>query len=183
MASLQDQLLKAGLTTKQKARQANTDKRKKNKQKRSGAKVESSIQEQVQQNLATQKAQKQAKDAELNAAKQQALAEKEQQQRILQILTHHQITSAQGEVEFNYTFNSVIKKLYVDETTHKALVNGRLSLCGLDEVTYIVTTETAEKIATIAPDVVLLKNDKASDDNLDEDDPYAEFQIPDDLMW
>ena len=38
MASLQDQLLKAGLTTKQKARQANSDQRKKNKQKRSGVK-------------------------------------------------------------------------------------------------------------------------------------------------
>jgi uncharacterized protein YaiL (DUF2058 family) len=36
MATLQDQLLKAGLTTKQKARQANADSRKKNKQKRSG---------------------------------------------------------------------------------------------------------------------------------------------------
>ena len=31
MASLQDQLLKAGLTTKQKSRQANSDMRKKNK--------------------------------------------------------------------------------------------------------------------------------------------------------
>ena len=34
MASLQEQLLKAGLSTKQKARQANTDNRKKNKKKR-----------------------------------------------------------------------------------------------------------------------------------------------------
>ncbi len=40
MPSLQDQLLKAGLTTKQKARQANSDKRKKNKQKRRGAQVQ-----------------------------------------------------------------------------------------------------------------------------------------------
>ena len=183
MASLQDQLLKAGLTTKQKARQANTDKRKKNKQKRSGVKVEASIQEQVQQDLVKQKSDKQAKDTKLNADKQQALAEKETHQRMLQILTHHQLTGVNGEVEFNYTFDKRVKKLYVDALTHRALVNGRLSLCGLDEVTYIVTSETADKLATITPDVILLKNEKVEQEESDEDDPYAEFQIPDDLMW
>lgn len=182
MASLQDQLLKAGLTTKQKARQANTDKRKKNKQKRSGVKVEASIQEQVQADLAKKKAEKLAKDAELNAQKKQALAEKEQHQRILQILTHHQVANIDGEIEYNYTFGSVIKKIFVNEQSQKALINGRLSLCGLDDVTYVVTNETAEKIATIDPSVILLKNEKTQE-SVDEDDPYAEFQIPDDLMW
>lgn len=182
MASLQDQLLKAGLTTKQKARQANTDKRKKNKQKRSGAKVDVSIQEQVKQDVAKQQAEKQAKDAALNAERQQALAEKEQTQRILQILSHHQVTDIDGEVEYNYTFDGKIKKLLVDEKTQKALVNGRLSICGLEGVTYLVTAETAEKVATIDDSVILLKNEK-SNDEIDEDDPYAQYQIPDDLMW
>lgn len=182
MASLQDQLLKAGLTTKQKARQANTDKRKKNKQKRSGAKVDVSIQEQVKQDVAKQQAEKQAKDAALNAERQQALAEKEQTQRILQILSHHQVTGIDGEVEYNYTFDGKIKKLLVDEKTQQALVNGRLSICGLEGVTYLVTAETAEKVATIDDSVILLKNEK-SNDEIDEDDPYAQYQIPDDLMW
>ncbi len=88
MASLQEQLLKAGLTTKQKARQANTDKRKKNKQKRSGVDVGVSLQEQVKQDLAKKQAEKQAKDATLNAQQRQALQEKEKHQRILQILKH-----------------------------------------------------------------------------------------------
>lgn len=182
MASLQEQLLKAGLTTKQKARQANSDKRKKNKQKRSGAEVETSIQEQVQQDLAKQKAEKQAKDAALNAERQQALAEKEQHQRVLQILTHHQVADITGELEYNYTFGSKIKKLLVNEQTQTALGNGRLCICGLDDMTYVVTAETAEKIATLDASVILLQNDKATDD-VDEDDPYAAYQIPDDLMW
>ena len=182
MASLQDQLLKAGLTTKQKARQANSDKRKKNKQKRSGAQVEVSMQEKVQQDIAKQKADKAAKDAALNAEKQQALAAKELHQRILQILTHHKITGIEGEVEYNYTFGTKVKKLLVDDVTQRALVNGRLAICGLDETTYVVTKETADKLATLDESVVLLSNDKV-DDAVDEDDPYADFQIPDDLMW
>lgn len=183
MASLQDQLLKAGLTTKQKARQANTDKRKKNKQKRSGVKVESSLQEKVKQEVVALQKDKQAKDAALNAEKKRKLAEKEQKLRILQILQHHQITNVDGESEYNYNFNNTIKKLYLNEITHKALVNGRIALCGQDDVTYIVTSETASKLAELDENVVLLQNDKVVSEQTDEDDPYAEYQIPDDLMW
>ncbi len=183
MASLQEQLLKAGLTTKQKARQANSDKRKKNKQKRSGVDVGASLQDQVKQDLAKQQAEKQAKDAELNAQKQKALAEKEQHQRILQILQHHHIKGVDGENEYNYTFDKKVKKLYVDNVTQQALIKGRLALCGLDQVSYIVTSETADKLAELDASVVLLKHDKVDVQQADEDDPYAEYQIPDDLMW
>ncbi len=183
MASLQEQLLKAGLTTKQKARQANTDKRKKNKQKRSGVKVEASLQEKVKQDLAISQQQKQKKDAALNSEIKQQLADKEQKLRILQILQHHNVKGTNGETEYNYTFDNKIKKLFLDAITHKALVNGRLALCGLDEVTYIVTRETAEKIAQLESTVVLLQNEKVEEPMADEDDPYAEYQIPDDLMW
>lgn len=183
MASLQDQLLKAGLTTKQKARQANTDKRKKSKQKRSGVNVEASLQEKIKQDLVKQQEEKQAKDAALNAEKKQALAEKEQHLRILQILQHHQLKRIDGENEYNYTFDNKIKKLFLDDKTHKAIVNGRLALCGLDDVTYVVTTETATKLAELDEKVILLQNDKSADEDIDEDDPYAEYQIPDDLMW
>ncbi len=183
MASLQEQLLKAGLTTKQKAQQANTDKRRKNKQKRSGVKVETSLQEQVKQEVQLSQKEKQAKDAALNAKKKQELEQKEQKLRILQILQHHHLKNIQGETEYNYTFDNKIKKLHLDPQTHKALVNGRLAICGLDEITYVVTSETAVKIAELNADVVLLKNDKTAEVQIDEDDPYADYQIPDDLMW
>jgi uncharacterized protein YaiL (DUF2058 family) len=183
MASLQDQLLKAGLTTKQKTRQANVDKRKKNKQKRSGVQHGASLQEQVQQDLAKAQTDKQIKDNALNEQKKQQLADKEQVLRIKQILTHHQIKNVVGDNEYNYTFETTIKKLSFDAVTHKALVNGRLALCGLDNVTYLVTRETAEKLSELDKRVVLVQNDKALDEQVDEDDPYADYQIPDDLMW
>lgn len=183
MASLQDQLLKAGLATKQKARQANSDKRKKNKQKRSGVAVDASMQEQVKKELELAKQEKLARDTALNNEKKAALASKEQQLRIIQILQHHQITKVNGEAQYNYTFDSKIKKLFLDDVTHKALVNGRLALCGIDENTYIVTAETAEKVASLDEKVILVQNTKVQEEVSDEDDPYAEFQIPDDLMW
>ncbi|RHW75363.1 DUF2058 domain-containing protein [Colwellia sp. RSH04] len=183
MASLQEQLLKAGLTTKQKARQANTEKRKKNKQKRSGVEQEATLQEKVKQDLQQAKSEKKAKDNALNEEKKLQLAAKEQGLRIQQILQHHQINNVLGDNEYNYTFNNKIKKIAVNDLTYKALVNGRLALCGFDEVTYIVTSETAAKVAELDKSIVLVQNDKVLEEDATDDDPYAEYQIPDDLMW
>jgi len=183
MASLQDQLLKAGLTTKQKARQANTNQRKKNKQKRSGVAIGESLQEQVKQDLAKAQQEKLAKDTALNEEKKQQLANKENVLRIQQILEHHQVKNVNGETEYNFTFNSKIKKLFVDAVTHRALVNGRLAVCGLAQKSYIVTAETAEKLASLDPSVILVQNDKVESDVVEADDPYADYQIPDDMMW
>jgi len=145
------------------------------------------LQEQVQQDLEKNKADKQAKDNALNEDKKLKLAEKEQTLRIKQILVHHQIKNVVGDNEYNYTFNNKIKKLAVDSITHRALVNGRLALCGLqesdDDITYIVTSETAEKVATLDASIILVQNDKVESETVDEDDPYADYQIPDDLMW
>jgi uncharacterized protein YaiL (DUF2058 family) len=183
MASLQDQLLKAGLTTKQKARQANSDKRKKSKQKRSGVAIEQSLQEQVKQDLAKVTAEKAAKDKALNEEKKRQLEAKELQLRILQILQHHSIKGVDGEIAYNYTDNGKVKKLMVDDVTQKALINGRLAICGLNEKNYLVTSETSDKIASLDDTVILVSNDKVEDESVDEEDPYAEYQIPDDLMW
>lgn len=183
MASLQEQLLKAGLTTKQKSRQANSDQRKKNKQKRSGVAHAAGLQEQVKEDLVKAQAEKSAKDSALNEARNKEIADKEQGLRIKQILQHHQITGVSGESEYNFTFDNKIKKLSLNSITHKALVNGRLSLCGLLDNTYLVTSETAAKVAELNPTIVLVQNDIVEIEGTDEDDPYADYQIPDDLMW
>lgn len=183
MASLQDQLLKAGLTTKQKSRQANSAQKKINKQKRSGVAHGAGLQEQVKEDLAKAQAEKLAKDIALNEARNKAIAEKEQNLRIKQILQHHQLTGVNGDNDYNYTFGTVIKKISLDVITHKALVNGRLSLCGLEDVTYLVTSETAAKVAELDPSIVLVQNDIVETEETASDDPYADYQIPDDLMW
>jgi hypothetical protein len=58
-----------------------------------------------------------------------------------------------------------------------------LALCGYDEQSYLVTRETADKLAELDGTLILVKNEKLENDALDQDDPYADYQIPDDLMW
>jgi hypothetical protein len=186
MSSLQEQLLKAGLTNKQKVKQANTEKRRKHKQQRSGAVVEADIQQQVKQSIAEQQAQKKARDLAISEQKKQQLAAKELMLRIKQILQHHQITHTDGDIAYHYTDpQGKVKTLYVNEPTQKALMAGKLAVCGIDNTAYIVTQQAADKLYTLDQSVIWLKHDQTAKEKAEsnEDDPYAEFQIPDDLMW
>lgn len=179
MASLQDQLLKAGLANKQSAKQARSEKRKKNKAVRKNqAAQDTTLQDQIN----AQKAQQAQQDLEKNQQIKAELDKKSELGKVKQMITQLHIKDYAGELEYNYVYQSKVKKMYVDDVTHNALVKGRLSICALDDTAYLLPSKAAEKIALVDPDYVLLMNDNQPAE-IDEDDPYAAFEIPDDLMW
>ena len=70
----------------------------------------------------------------------------------------------------------------------KQLINGRLAIARLvinasgDCEYAIIPAVVADKIAQRDADSIVL-NSALSQEEQDEDDPYADFKIPDDLMW
>jgi len=179
MASLQDQLLKAGLANKQSAKQARSDKRKKNKAVRKNqAQEDTSLQDKIESEKALQAEQDLAKNQQIKAQ----LDKKSELGKVKQMIEQLHIKDYAGELEYNYVYQSKVKKLLLNEINHNALVKGRLSICALNDAVYLLPTLAAEKIAQVDDSYILLMNDNTPVE-ADEDDPYAEFQIPDDLMW
>ncbi|WP_404393352.1 DUF2058 domain-containing protein [Pseudoalteromonas phenolica] len=180
MGSLQDQLLKAGLTTEHKAKVAKTEKRKaQKKKKKKGA---TSDQSDLQKHIEQTKLEQQRKAEELNQAKQAELKEREQVARVKQILEHHNQDEIRGEVTFNFTYNNKVKELDVNEQTKQALVKGRLAICVLEEQFYVLQDEPARKIAEVDEKYIVFHvADEITES--DEDDPYAGYEVPDDLTW
>ncbi len=180
MGSLQDQLLKAGLTTEHKAKVAKTEKRKaQKKKKKKGA---TSDQSDLQKHIEQTKLEQQRKAEELNQAKQAELKEREQVARVKQILEHHNQDEIRGEVTFNFTYDNKVKELDVNEQTKQALSKGRLAICVLEGKFYVLQDEPARKIAEVDEKYIVFH---VADDKVesDEDDPYAGYEIPDDLTW
>lgn len=179
MASLQDQLLKAGLANKQSAKQARSEKRKKNKAVRKNqAQADTSLQDKINQ----EKAQQAQKDLEKNQAIKAQLDKKSELGKVKQMIEQLHIKDYEGELEYNYVYQGKVKKLLLNEINHNALVKGRLSICAFDGAIYLLPSIAAQKIALVDESYILLMNDNEPVE-VDEDDPYAEFQIPDDLMW
>jgi len=179
MASLQEQLLKAGLANKQSANQIRSEKRKKNKAVRKNQAAQDTT---LQDEINKKKSEQAEIDAQKNQAIKQALDEKSEQGKVKQMVTQLHIKDYEGDVEYNYVLEGKVKRLLLDDVTHNAVVKGRVSICCVDDVIYLLPTQAAEKIAAVDEQYLVLQNDNQPTE-IDEDDPYADFQIPDDLMW
>jgi uncharacterized protein YaiL (DUF2058 family) len=178
MASFQDQLLKAGLIDKNKAKLANQEKSKQKKvELRTGTQAVDEVRLAA---LETQR--KNAERArELNAQRDAAANEKAILAQIAQMVQKNRQSKGNGDIAYHYTHGSKIERMYVSAAVQGHLVAGRLVIVCLGAATELVPRIIADKIAERDASLVVRVN-KAST-AVEEDDPYAAFQIPDDLMW
>lgn len=87
-----------------------------------------------------------------------------------------------GDIGYNFTDGTLVKKIYVDKTMQDQLVRGRLAIVRLADSYEVIPSVVADKIAQRDESSIVLNN-VVENDEPDEDDPYADFVIPDDLMW
>ena len=178
MASLKDQLLNAGLIDKKKAKQLKQELRKEAKVRKKGQVPLDDNKEQVKRNLV----EKAERDRQLNKQQQDVVERKAIQAQISQLITMNRIKREGGDIAYQFTDGTRIKKMYVTEQLQKDLVNGRLAIAKLGNEFELLPSSAAEKIRQRDPQVIVLLNTYEVT-GVDEDDPYAEYQIPDDLMW
>ena len=179
MVSLQDQLLKAGLVAKNKVKVANQEKSKQKKEER-----RSGTQSVDEAKLAAQEAQRKLaeRNRELNAQRDAAARQKAIVAQIAQMVQQNrQGKGNNGDIAYNYTHGGKIERMFVSAAVREHLVAGRLVIVVLNGVAELVPRVIADKIAE--RDAALVVRVNKSGSVVEEDDPYAAFQIPDDLMW
>ena len=179
--SLQEQLLKAGLTDEKTVKQANKDKRKQKKQQRHSKETPvDAVKAQAAQALA-EKAQRSRELAQQQNAQAGIKAVAAQ---IRQLIELNRQSRQGADIPYNFTDGKHIKKLFVDAQMQTHLANGKLAIVKLGESYELVPGPVAEKIGQRDPSLVILRNNASTVVVEDaEDDPYADYKIPDDLMW
>ena len=174
--ALKEQLLKAGLAD---AKKLKAVKKEKHKQKVQAGKKQPIVNE--ASTLAEQARQQQIeRDRLLNQQKQAALQIKAIAAQVKQLIDVNTI-KALGDVAYNFTDSKLVKRLYVSKKQHDELSRGLLAIAKQDEQYFLVPANVAEKISQRQSDSIVVLNVKQQ--QLDEDDPYADYKIPDDLMW
>ncbi len=173
--TLQEQMLKAGLVTSKKMAKVQRTAKKSRVQAREAR-------EAVEENKKAQL----ERDKLLSEQQKQATLSKEYKAQVKQLIEMNRITPEKGDIDFNFTDNNVIKNIVVDKLTQSQLISGRLAIARLDNADkteyVIIPASVADKITQRDVDCILLNN-ALSETEQDEDDPYADFKIPDDLMW
>ncbi|MFC3095818.1 DUF2058 domain-containing protein [Alteromonas sediminis] len=178
--SLQDQLLKAGLADKGAAKQVRAEKRKKQKQKKKQPEVSEA------QRAAQQAAEeKRARDQALNQAQQAEREKKAIAAQIKQLVTINKQPTGGGDTLLNFTDENVVKRMYVSGPVHSQVLNARLAVVKDGNDYALVPVPVADKIAERNPAMVVFRADDRPKEEQDseEDDWYADYEIPDDLTW
>jgi len=178
MASLQDQLLKAGLADKKKAKAIRNEKHKQRKQQPKGAMQVNEAEQRVQQ----AREEKTEHDRQLNQQRQAEAQKKAIQAQIRQLVETNRLNRSHGETSYQFVHDKKIKKMYVDDLMVDQLARGRLAIICVSGEYEIVAEGVARKIQERDAQAVVVLHERTQDD-LADDDPYAGYEIPDDLMW
>lgn len=178
MASLKDQLLQAGLVDKKKAKQLQQEQRKEVRGRQKGQVHVDETREQIRRD----QLEKAERDRLLNKEQQQEAERKAIKAQIIQLITLNRVRRESGDVAYQFADGTHIKKIYITRQIQADLVNGRLAIARLGSDYELLPASAAEKIAQRDPQVIVVLN-QYEPTAVDEDDPYADYQIPDDLMW
>lgn len=175
--ALQAQLLKAGLVDNKKAKKLTKQAQ---HEQRTGHNNDAQIKAEIER----AKQEKLAKDQALDSEKQRILEQKALKASIIQMIKQHKVGQTEGDVAYQFIDENKIKKLYINQQIYNALVSGSLVIAKDQESYAFLPKALADKIDQKMQGFVLInKNTEKNDQATDEEDPYAAYVIPDDLMW
>ena len=174
--SFGDQLLKAGLVKKDQLNKAKKSRHKQQKQKKKGELVNEAAES--ARRVASETA---ARDRELNRRQKEAVERKAVQAQIRQLIENNRLPRDDGEIGYNFQDGTAIRKLFVSEEIHARLGRGLLAIAKLDAGYEVIPSDVAEKIKL--RDASCIVSNAATQAEHGDDDPYADYKVPDDLMW
>lgn len=176
--SLQDQLISTGLIDKKKAKKITAEQHK-NKRKQRGSVAPQHTQKVSHEasNANTQR------DKELNRQRQAQSEQKAIAAQIRQIVHANRLPREEdGDIAFNFVVRGKVKKIHVSQETRDRLSSGKLAIVEVDLLYDLVPSTLVEKLRRRNEACVVFLNHPQKRESPGEDD-YADYQVPDDLVW
>jgi len=179
--SLQEQLLKSGLVSAAKAKSVKSEKLKHARQQKNSK--ETPVDE-VKVLAITAKAEKIERDKQLNELRQQKEEQKNKAAQIKQIVELNRLPQAVDGIAYRFNDNNKIKTIYVEEDIRNGIISGKMQIVKVAESYNVVLADVGDKIALRDQASIIIDNRPHNNSNTHpENDPYAAYQVPDDLIW
>lgn len=174
--SLRDQLLKSGLVDEQSVKKTRSHKRKKRRRGETDAE-----QAAASEAAAKREADRRARDRTLNARRQEERRRQEAEQAARQRVLDAEV-ARDGEERFQFSHNGRIRPIQVSAAQRQDLAAGRLAIARTRGRYRLIPGDVVEFVQARAPFLIAwTAADSGGAD--DEDDAYADFPVPDDLIW
>lgn len=86
-------------------------------------------------------------------------------------------------IAYRFTVSGKIQRIFVSKEIADQLSDGRLGIVGLAGQFEVLPRAIIDKIQSVNDRVVVIINAASKKVESDPEDPYAGFEVPDDLMW
>jgi uncharacterized protein len=176
----QEQFLKAGLVTEKQVKQANQ--KKKNKQQPQRKKKAPPVLDEATLQARAAAKEKAERDRELNRRKIEQEQKKAISIEIDQLIRSNAIKrDKECELPYNFEHRNKVNKLYINAEMKQQIVDGRLGIARIEGRYELIPLTVAKKIQQRNDKRVVILDPEEK--TIDENDPYADYQVPDDLIW
>ncbi len=176
---LQEQLLKAGLVKKSKLAEVAREQNKARHAKGPAAPNE------IQREAERARAGKAERDRALEAERKAQARTAELRAQARQIITDRKVPRS-GEIEYRFTADGAIRTVLVNDDLKKKLSAGMLVIARIDDRYELLPRVAADKVRERDAAMIVLDHGhgtEAGSATSEDDDYYAQFKVPDDLVW
>ena len=178
---LQEQLLKAGLAKKSKVAEVA---RAQDKARHAKGGADAS---EIQREAERVREEKVERDRALEAARKAQARTAELRAQARQIIQDKKVPRA-GDSEYRFSADGAIRTLLVNDDLRKKLASGALVIARLGERYELLPRAAGDKVRERDPGLVVLDHGQAAGSeptvaSSEDDAYYAQFQVPDDLVW
>lgn len=178
--SLFDQLKSSGLVDDKKAKSARKIQYKNKKKK--GKKGQEKVLSDAATSANKAKAEKKVRDRLLNLEQKNVADKRAAVAQIKQLIGSHRVDRGNADIAFNFVDAGVVKQVYISTRIQKSLIDGSVAIAKIDGNYELIPKSVANKIIERDKAIIILLN-SSHENVVDESDPYANYEIPDDLMW
>lgn len=176
--SILEALKNAGIVDDKRIKQAKSEKQK--TKKKTGKNPDADNAKQLAQKARHDQAQR---DRELNQKRNATANTKAIAAQVKQLVEANRIAARDGDLVYNFTAGKKVKRLYFSEDIHKKVSHGQLIIVNLNGRYELVPPDIADKIKTRDARCIVVDNRNTDAHKAEKNDPYADYQVPDDLMW
>lgn len=187
--ALREQLLKSGLVSKDQAQQVEkqtklqSHQQAKAQQRDKKRNVAPSVDPQsVAYQVAKAREEEIARAKELNRQRELERQHKELQAQSRQLIDTFHVNDSDAEIIYHFMDGKTVKHLSVTSKQRTQLGNGQLGIAKWEDHYYLIPASIIEKLLERTPETVVCFYPNKEAKQTDED-PYAAYQVPDDLMW
>jgi len=180
--TFQEQMLQLGLVDKKKASKTKKQQHQSKKQNSKAGKKHVVVDENA---LLVQQAEekKKARARKLNLQREAKLTKRAEDAQVKQFVEQNRLKKDDSGIAYRFTVSGKIQRIFVSKEIADQLSDGRLGIVRLADQFEVVPRTIIEKIQSVNKRVFVTINAASAKVESDPEDPYAGFEVPDDLMW